>query len=54
MKKFIVRFIDGHDLRFKSYETEASDEADAVYKVYDLFGDFDHWISSVEEATKQM
>lgn len=49
MKKFIVRFIDGYDLRFKSYETEASDEANAVLRVYDLFGDFDHWISNVEE-----
>ena len=50
MKKYIVRFIDGHDLRFKSFETEAENEAMAVLNVYELFGDFDHWVSSVEEA----
>lgn len=50
MKKFIVRFVDGYDMRFKTFETEAIDEANAVHKVYELFGDFDHWVSSVEEV----
>ena len=50
MKKYVVNFIDGHDLHFKSYVVYAENEQMAVTCVYRLFGDFDHWISSVQEA----
>ena len=50
MKKYIVRFVDDCDLRFKTFETEAENEEMAVLNVYDIYGHFDHYIANVEEV----
>lgn len=50
-KKFVIRYIDGHDLVFKSFETMAGSKEEAIELLkayYADFGDFDHAIISVE------
>ena len=47
---FIISFIDGHDMRFKSVFVDAETEDDARSKLYELYGNFDHNISEIREA----
>lgn len=51
MKKFKINYIDGHDLRFKSFETVAEDRDQAIRNLRESYvdGDFDHQIESVIE-----
>lgn len=51
MKRFKINYIDGHDLRFKSFETDAEDRDQAIKNLRESYvnGDFDHQIESVIE-----
>lgn len=51
MKHFKINYIDGHDLSFKSFETDAKDRDQAIKNLRDSYvdGDFDHQIESVTE-----
>ena len=51
MKHFKINYIDGHDLRFKSFETDAEDRDQAIRNLRESYinGDFDHQIESVIE-----
>ncbi len=51
MKRFKINYIDGHDLRFKSFETDAEDRDQAIRNLRESYvdGDFDHQIESVIE-----
>jgi hypothetical protein len=56
MKKFTIHYIDGHDLRYKTFKTIAANDADAVgalWAKYEPF-DFDHQIIEIveEEPTR--
>ena len=43
-----VCFIDGHDLKYKTFTCEALNRKDAISKMMDLFGpNFDHQIADV-------
>ena len=45
--KYMISFIDGHDLRYKTTEISATDEKTAVNTLFELYGDFDHQIIGV-------
>ena len=48
VKKFKVCFIDGHDLKYKTFTCDAIDQKQAIEKMMDLFGsNFDHQITDV-------
>lgn len=49
-----ISYIDGHDLRYKVFATEASSAADAINNLWDSYqdGDFDHQIISVAKDGK--
>ena len=50
-KKFVIRYVDGHDLVFKSFETMAGSKEEAMGLLkasYAGSGDFDHAIISIE------
>lgn len=48
MNSYRINYIDGHDLRYKSFETEAKDKDDALAKLWDQYDcDFDHQIVEV-------
>ena len=51
MKRFKINYIDGHDLRFKSFETDAEDRDQAIRNLRESYvnGAFDHQIESVIE-----
>lgn len=51
MKHFKINYIDGHDLRFKSFETDAEDRDRAIRNLRESYvdGDFDHQIESITE-----
>ena len=51
MKHFKINYIDGHDLRFKSFVTDAEDRDQAIRNLRESYvnGDFDHQIESVIE-----
>ena len=51
MKRFKINYIDGHDLRFKSFVTDAEDRDQAIRNLRESYvnGDFDHQIESVIE-----
>lgn len=44
MSEFTVRFVDGHDLRYKTFCTEAKTKFDAITNLRNEYGDFDHRI----------
>jgi len=49
-KKYTIHFIDGHDLKYKTFETVAESKPQAVSNLWDSykeFGDFDHRIGSI-------
>lgn len=55
MKRFRINYVDGHDLKYKSFETDAEDRDQAIsnlWKSY-TFGDFDHRIIEVIEVSKK-
>lgn len=42
---YIIYYIDGHDLRYKTFRTPAGSEADALRLLWDQYeSDFDHQI----------
>jgi len=47
--KYRICYIDGHDLRYKTFVTEAENREAAIKNLRDLYstGDFDHQIASV-------
>ena len=51
MKRFKINYIDGHDLRFKSFVTDAEDRDQAIRNLRESYvnGDFAHQIESVIE-----
>lgn len=50
MKHYRINYIDGHDLRYKSFETSAKSKEDAISKLWDRYdADFDHHIAEVIE-----
>ena len=51
MKHYKINYIDGHDLRFKTFETDAEDRDQAIRNLRDSYVDvdFDHQIGSVIE-----
>lgn len=43
-----VCFIDGHDLKYKTFTCEAENRVDAIHKMHEMFGaNFDHQIANV-------
>ncbi len=53
LRRFHINYIDGHDLKFKTFVTDAADEDDALLKLrkeYEPYGDFDHRIESIREV----
>jgi len=48
--EFIIRFIDGHDMKYKTVFVEAGTEEEAKAKLYEIYGNFDHNISEIREA----
>jgi len=49
-RRFTVNYIDGHDLRYKSFETCARTESEAIEKLWDSYselGDFNHQIAGI-------
>lgn len=51
MKHFKINYIDGHDLRFKSFETDAENRDQAIRNLRESYtSDFDHQIESVIEV----
>ncbi len=51
MKEYRIAYIDGHDLKYKIFRTQASSREDALGKLWDSYeSDFDHQIISVEEV----
>lgn len=55
MKKYAIAYVDGFDLRFKIYVTNAENEDDAVDALYKAHsdGDFDHQIIEIKDITNQ-
>ncbi len=51
-KTYRVNYVDGHDLKYKTIETNADNKKDAIRKVWELdpSGDFDHQILEVVEV----
>ena len=51
MTAFIVAYIDGHDLKYKTFKTTAGNPDEAVRNLRASYinGDFDHAIISVSE-----
>ena len=49
--KYKVAYIDGHDMKYKIFETTAETKEDAVRKLRDSYdADFDHQIIEVYEV----
>ena len=46
MKNYRINYIDGHDMRYKSFETAAESTEEALSKLWDRYKpfDFDHQI----------
>lgn len=50
MKHYRINYIDGHDLRYKSFEVSADTQEDAVSALWDAYdADFDHHIVEIVE-----
>ena len=51
MKNYRINYIDGHDLRYKSFETAAKTEKDALSNLWECYYpfDFDHQIAEIIE-----
>lgn len=50
LKKYEVRYIDGHDLKYKIFEVEAENENLAMQRFWDIKDRaFEHRIASVTE-----
>lgn len=49
MKHYLINYIDGHDLKYKSFETDADDRDSAIRHLWDSYqnGDFDHQIIEI-------
>ena len=48
--KYKVAYIDGHDLKYKTFSTEAESRDDAISKLWASYeSDFDHQIIEVYE-----
>ena len=53
MSKYTVCYVDGHDLKYKTFETEADSINDAIANLREStadWGDFDHMICDVFEG----
>lgn len=51
--KYKICFIDGHDLKYKVFKTEAKSEEDAMDRFNERYGaEFDHQFISIEEERK--
>ncbi len=51
--KYKVQYIDGHDLKYKTFSTTAESPEDAVRKLRDSYeADFDHQIIEVYEESE--
>lgn len=49
-KKYVIRYIDGNDLKYKLFETEARNKDEAIehlWASYADMGDFEHRIASI-------
>lgn len=54
--RFFVRYIDGHDLKYKIFDTVATDQKEAISNLWNSYahlGDFDHQIIDVIEFKKK-
>lgn len=51
MARFRVMYIDGHDLKYKHFDTKAESPEEAIRKMWDSYtdGDFDHRVIEVSE-----
>lgn len=47
-RKYIIAYIDGYSLKYKTFETTAINEETAINNLYAAMGDFDHCIISVK------
>ncbi len=48
MPKWTIQYIDGHDLKYKTFVTEAASPDDAISKLWEQYtSDFDHRIIDV-------
>ena len=51
MPKWTIQYIDGHDLKYKVFTTEAKDEEEAQAKLWEQYeSDFDHQIIQIYPA----
>ena len=52
MKKYIIAYIDGHDHKYKTFETKAENKDCALHNLRESYtnGDFDHGIIEVREV----
>lgn len=55
MRKYTIRYVDGYDLKYKTFETAAETEDEAISKLWESYknGDFDHQIISIESEEVQ-
>lgn len=49
MNNYRINYIDGHDMRYKSFETVANTKEEALSNLWDSYpdGDYDHQIAEV-------
>ena len=52
MKRYTIRYVDGHSLKYKIFETVADSEDEAISKL-NKDGDFDHQIITLESEEIQ-
>lgn len=53
MKHYRINYIDGHDLRYKSFEISAETQEEAISKLWERYdADFDHHIAEVIELSE--
>ena len=51
--KYKIAYIDGHDLKYKTFTTEAENRDDAISKLWASYeSDFDHQIIEVYEESE--
>lgn len=51
MPKWTIQYIDGHDLKYKVFTTEAKDPEDAQVKLWESYeSDFDHQIIQIYQV----
>jgi len=54
VKRYKIQYIDGHDLKYKTFTTDAESREDAISKLWEQYeSDFDHRIIDVYEVEEK-